>query len=624
MSRELTIFFFLLFNILICSSQQDTKKESILVYYEGSGYLQPFIENLLKDLTNVENNDNYFKSVNSFNKFIADNKYQSQLRDLIETQKPDNIELNVYYSDSEKKIRGKIFEILKSYGYFLAVKTLTLGELIEIQFQLFRTITSENNLPYNILDNSIKSEDIFINPKNLNYKLKIEEAVKRLFEKSNQPPDAKLLISGKSMKDLDYIILPTKTAIVFDGSPSGDIDSKKITYEWANFIEKGEKLQKIDKINFIPNKAKQEIVIDNEGVYNILFSVNDSISKSKSIRVTIKTVNRPRQWFTLDSVFYSFHERYVFGKKQPQKYQELDLNVLNSIWMPMKEHNGKKFVITRSKIPNHSIATREMPKDTIALKTFLMDSYRYKIVINPFFVDKYFINVSSREYMKIPIESKYYLYWYDLSSGVFSLPTEINHRLETEHLFKYYIHFTTNAFQPKIPDLVDLESEEISLYDSSFHSYLGIGVNMYLIRNLEIGLSIPFSNNKRAVYNDILLNKQPLVNFLLTYNFNQGGISYIFDKSTRKIKYSKKFKSSIRSSIGLKLSTFPYRERSNKFKRGFANALSGEIGFGIALIDKRKVDVDFNFFKVGFGTFLNNKLDKMLLISMSSNLNVRF
>ncbi len=130
----------LLTSINVFSQSDKNTEKSILIYTEGQGYLQSYIETSIKNLVNVETEKPYFSSVNSFNRFVSDNKYKAQLSDLIRTQKDFNESSSLYYSNDEKIIRKRIFDILNNYKYFLTVNTNTLGELIEFQFQLFQTI----------------------------------------------------------------------------------------------------------------------------------------------------------------------------------------------------------------------------------------------------------------------------------------------------------------------------------------------------------------------------------------------------------------------------------------------------------------------------------------------------
>lgn len=174
MLKKLTLLVFLLLFSFSNAQKREIDSLSILIYSEGQGFLQPFIESTIKNLVNTSSKKPYFFKVNSFNRFISDNKYQAELSDLIGTQKPENVQLNIYYSDEEKAVRKRIFDILTDYQYFLTVSTNTLGELIEFQFQLFETVTSDKkddlrNIPYNISDKVIGVENFFINPKEANY-----------------------------------------------------------------------------------------------------------------------------------------------------------------------------------------------------------------------------------------------------------------------------------------------------------------------------------------------------------------------------------------------------------------------------------------------------------------------
>lgn len=88
MFTKSAIIFFNSFFLLCCSAQTKVNQEkSILIYSDDNGYMQPFIEKTIKNLRNTETDKLYFGSVNSFNRFISDNKYQAQLNDLVLSQK---------------------------------------------------------------------------------------------------------------------------------------------------------------------------------------------------------------------------------------------------------------------------------------------------------------------------------------------------------------------------------------------------------------------------------------------------------------------------------------------------------------------------------------------------------
>jgi hypothetical protein len=218
-------------------------EKTILIYSEDKGYMQPFIENTIKNLIDTDTENLYFSSVNSFNRFITDNKYQAELNDLILTQKPSNIKLNSYYTESEKQIKQRIFNILKNYNYFLTIKTNTLGELIEFQFQLFETVSTENST-YNISDKVLSVENFFINPKEKDYTLQITNAIQRLFKKSNKIPDVELKIYNNLYKtDGSKTKLYTHdNKIILDGTSSGETKIVKILHIYGEIPKQRSKI----------------------------------------------------------------------------------------------------------------------------------------------------------------------------------------------------------------------------------------------------------------------------------------------------------------------------------------------------------------------------------------------
>lgn len=322
MYKKVVLFHFLFFFINCIGQTNSNMQKSILIYSDDSGYMQPFIEKTIKSLQNTDTDQSFFNSVNSFNRFITDNKYQAELNDLILTQKPSNIKLSTYYSESEKQIRTRIFDILKKYDYFLNVKTNTLGELIEFQFQLYETVSSENTV-YNISDRVLSVENFFINPKEKDYKVEITNALKRLFKKSNKIPEAELRIFDQFFNadsTNNKIILPIDISIKLDGSNSGDNDTEIITYHWRNVIDKNEKYQTTHKLIFQDNSPVQYVKIKESGEYKIGFKVFDGIEYSKEVVVNIIVREKPDFINVVDTTVYSKKLRPIIPFKSNRKF----------------------------------------------------------------------------------------------------------------------------------------------------------------------------------------------------------------------------------------------------------------------------------------------------------------
>lgn len=386
------IIFFLFFSNLGYSQLRDTTSLSILIYHEGQGFLQPLIETTIKKLNNISSNEPYFKSVNSFNRFVRDNKYHAELSNLINAKKSENDHLRIYYNDSEIKIRNDIFKILSEYDLFLSVRTNVLGELVEFQFQLFNTANSSN-----MSDELIGVENFFINPKDSEYLNQIENGVKRLFKESNNSPIARLKIFGKNVVNNDTILVPISTSIFLDGSSSFDIDSEKIFYTWRNLPKIGENFHTIYKINFLEGSPIQNIILKDEGIYLFQLFVNDGVSDSETIKIFLKTCDqtRPLNFINTDFISYSYRTlrfpipirnnkaSYLIRAKKSDSIRVLiaDRDLGSKFVESLHKKNLFKYNLRNSRFnePNAIIKEIEVYNDA---NNFLSDSINYFFAYN--------------------------------------------------------------------------------------------------------------------------------------------------------------------------------------------------------------------------------------------------
>ncbi|WP_445710071.1 hypothetical protein [Flavobacterium sp.] len=478
--------------------------KSLLIYTEGQGYLQFYIETSIKNLINVETEEPYFSSVNSFNRFVLDNKYKAQLSDLIRTQKDNNDSSSLYYTDDEKIIRSRIFDILSNYNYFLTVNTNTLGELIEYQFQLFETIPSIGSAPNNISDNVIANENFFINPKNENCYSIIEQSLQRLFKKSNRIPEAELKIFGKTFKfNENEINLPLNTSVVFDGSYSGDFDSDNISYHWRNITRKDEKYQTSKKILFKQNLAKQIIEISDEGQYKIGFKVYDGVNYSDEVVLNINTREKPQKTILLDSIKYSIDYKSILDRRYNTKHYQ------TFICERLFDNDSLNRKIILSKTPLGDIYINHI-KGSLIYK-----DYKYNYHLMP---------RSAHYFSKIEIESTfnnpekkynehiYYFHNVD-NEGLVYNERKIKHKIITREVLNFGFKFENINLRGK-------NGVEYSLNSPSFL------LNILISYNFQLQFSIPYPSK------DILY----LENFDIKYPsaYNLAVQYYLFNINRQK------------------------------------------------------------------------------------------
>jgi hypothetical protein len=469
-----TFFFFIFTNNILSQSEKNTQK-SILIYNEGQAYLQSFIEKSITNLINVDSESPYFFSVNSFNRIYSGNKYKAQLNDLIRTQKDNSESSDLYYSKEEKIQRKEIFNILNNYDYFLTINTNTLGELIEFQFQLFKTISPNGNVGSTI-NKVISTENFFINPKDEKCYSVIEQSLQRLFTKSNRLPEAELNIYGKVFKDgttNNEINLPLNFPILFDGSNSGDFDNDNISYLWRNITQKNEKYQTSKKILFKQDLAKQTITINDSGKYKIGFKVYDGINYSDEIILNINAEEKIKKTILLDSIKYSVNYlgilfRPKYKRTQSQSFLIEKLENSDSI--------NKKIIITKTPIIENYI---EYIDKSIIYPSYKFDYYtatKYDYYFSRVEIESTFDNFD-----KDQDENIYYIHDVNREGLVYN-ERKIKHKLRNRKVFSCGLKFEN----------IIIENKE-KMFEINSFSFL---FNTLLTSKIEIEISIPFPSSK--------------------------------------------------------------------------------------------------------------------------------
>jgi hypothetical protein len=573
MHKKIILLIFLFLISLVHSQIKQNKSLSILIYSEGEGFLQPYIETTLKSLINTDSNKMYFRSVNSFNRFISDNKYQADLSDLIGTQRPENEKLSLYYSKSEKEIRKRIFNILKDYNYFLTVNTNTLGELIEFQFQLYETVNTGNNIPYNISDKVINVQNFFINPKEPSYKIEIKNAIQRLFKKSNKPPLPSISIFNNKIKNNDTIIVSKNTKIQIDASDSGDYDSEKIIYKWRNIPNSNEKYQTFNKLKFKDSLPFLNLNINKEGPFNIGFKVNDGINESKEITFTIITKKKPLKINIQDTYFFDIIRKPKWNEKSKSDF-------LHEVYIQDNDSASlfRGNIIYSNKLLGSKLLIEDINYviDTLKLK-FPKDNNQEKENKTIFKSRLSFSNYKKNK----P------LYIYNISSdSLLSIPTVIRHKVYDRDGFTF--RFSQNISSLIHEDLQSIESANDTIKRGIANHIIKLGY--FINHNIEIGIGFPLKRDNLIFNaNEFLFPEAPVSIF--SY--------YHLDLSIKFISFYG----------GLNLNLYNYR-RSDEDNYDVFFGFSPEFGIRCSVLSSKYFD--FKVFAGGkIDTFQNKKFKSL-------------
>ncbi len=458
-------------------SQNDNGK-TVLIYSKDPGFLNLYIESKLRELPNIKTNELYFNEVSSFNTIVDDNKLQSELSKMVWKQFRAKDYVLPIPGEKNINLDKKIIDILTNYDYLLAVKTNTLGELIEFQFQLFETLPSDfhnsikRELPRNLVDNVISTENFFINPKENGYLEQINNALKRLFVGSNLKPIVDLRIFGDPISSYETVHVPMNSEFILDGGNSGDTDTNDILYIWRNIPNEGEQYQTTNKISFDKNLPKQKINLKSAGDYRIGFRVYDGVEYSEEIQVQLRTFVKPT-FYVDKQLVYSINYQSLFGRNQGPTFESQKITHYHTYHYDTQEST---ILITKDPLRNKYIEDNDKSKiDTLSTQT----SHK---------------NKDGHNYTEITLKSKflwnsdgeeYFLYTLLQPSNYLSDGLKIRHKLKKRRVVNIYTEFGFSGFLPQF------EGD-----NNKFKWYPSIAIGAFLTKNIEIEIGTPLFESK--------------------------------------------------------------------------------------------------------------------------------
>ncbi|MBJ7880332.1 hypothetical protein [Gelidibacter salicanalis] len=575
-----------------------SQEKKIAVYYEGQGYLQPFIEASIDSLKNNKT-QNYLFNSTSLNQLKLQNKIESEKEKLLQIYfNPENSNFNL--TDSEMAGMQEINNQINKSSYLLVVKTITLLELIEFQFQLFIPKDSLNNLNTSYAK-LVGTEDLFINPKDKNYKKEITNALQRLFKESNSKPRTILKYFERNLKTGDTILVPLNSTVELNGINSVDEDTEEIFYHWRNIHSNNADIKLNDKITFIENEPIQKIEIHKNGIFKIGFKVFDGIENSNEIVVVVNTIEKPSKLVLYDSITYSEHNFSVLNKET--------LNSLNqSQFFPIYRDSIVKneILITTKKI---GLKFDNKLHEKYIFHDFQLDSANFykkpKIKL---------LKLNSTFTLEDRIKS-YYLYIKDKNDFV-SEPQQIIHKFNS--FFILGISTSTNLnFIFKYKNFDNSEDQETKILSdsTSINETLitqKFSINYYILKNISVSVTIPF-NTHTIKYKDYIFEGPAIISTSLSLHqknniSNKSGIIF----SHLKLFYN---------TYGEKIES----EKSGVFDNGYYfayHSIGGSIGLKSKLIRTNLFHVDLSF--NGGGSFFLKELKDLADIEFSIGLIFKF
>jgi hypothetical protein len=398
----------------------DINEKKLLYYFQQPGFLVPYIESELKKMTtssiNKKNDvERYFKEVESFNRLKEDSKLQSEMANIVWNKYNATSLINLELIDN--KVNSEIINTIISYNYFLTIKTNTLGELIEFQFELFETnplidSDSKGNIRSGTLKKVKKIENFFINPKNPDYLKEIKNALYRLFDENNDPPIAIIEMYNKSYSKSFESFVSKGDTIEISGARSYDIDTEEISYKWKNIPVENQYYQHINKVNLLPTSPNQKIIISNDSIYYLSFNVSDGINDSRPINIKLIPTEKPKTITPLYQDFNSFD--YLTGKSIPNNKDNE-----GRIYLDKEEVSKNKIIISKNKVGQKFIKNLHQ-KDTIGY------TYNDSLDVSSIKFKSDFTETNEEGFLKKRQKKSYYLYQVN-DNELLSDPVEFNH-----------------------------------------------------------------------------------------------------------------------------------------------------------------------------------------------------
>lgn len=478
----------------------DINEKKLLYYFQEPGFLVPYIESELKEMTtssiNKKNDiERYFKEVESFNRLKEDGKLQSEMANIVWNKYNAKSLINLELIDD--KVNSEIINTILSYNYFLTIKTNTLGELIEFQFELFETnplidSDSKGNIRSGTLKNVKKVENFFINPKNPDYLKEIKNALYRLFDENNDPPIAIIEMYNKTYSKSFESFVSKGDTIEISGSRSYDIDTEEINYKWKNIPVENQYYQHINKVNLLPTNPNQKIIISNDSIYYLSFNVSDGINDSKPINIKLIPTDKPKMIIPLYQAFNSFD--YLNNEDNEGR-----------IYFNKEEEVAKnKIIISKNKIGQKFIKNLHQ-KDTIGY------TYNDSLDVSNIKFKSDFIETSEEGYLKKRQKKSYYLYQVN-DNELLSNPVKFNHNYIRRGVFSIRTGLSAVTFGDS-SNFQLISNDSIPLSSNS----LLLELSVDLSRRTRLSGFVDITLGKRISFDGYNFSPQPVIGVAFEY-----------------------------------------------------------------------------------------------------------
>lgn len=456
---QIIILFFIGNSTLIAQSKVN-KNKKILVYSEtNEDYLMPLIEQTLYELPATKvGKDTLFDLV------IFQNRQQNLLgvQRSIKSYTLSYPSLKSSKKDSSSiiKLSDDFINAYKGFNFdnFLLIKIQKLSNLLEYQFFLyeFKLNSQSDAIP-------IKSLNIFINPLEDEYELKLKNSIRKLFANTNSTP--KIILRTNALKNNDTLTTWIKDTLILDISNSYDDDIyfQKISCRWE-ILENNQinKAVKRNDITLDTYKFIQNLYFKDTTNFQLKVSLSDGVIDTSYI-YTVKVVLRPLIFSEISTINYS-EKQTIMEKIRLKTFYKEFLSIINietndtSLTKSLRIYPIKEF-----------INVNKDPEDNAYQKS--LNSFKVNLNNEPYKLNK---DYSIRSNL---VPGIYNLYIQgQTSEGIKTNKQNIKVNYKQSSPFSLKL-----SYQPLMPKILPSGNERISIPFS-----IGLGGNMKVFRSLDL------------------------------------------------------------------------------------------------------------------------------------------
>ncbi len=285
---------------------------SLLIYAEGNEYLLTHIEETIRSLLDAGTKKPLFdrNRIALFNRFVSNRTDQDLRRTIIDYY---NRAQKFEETDGQRDTRLQSAEILSNPDLFLKININKIDQIMEYQFILYPVSDTlrEGESTYSLPDlaRPLSSESISFRLTDDNHKIRVEQAIRRIFPGSNSPPSPVIQLNGASGR-MEYQFALNDT-LLLDASYSTDDDTpiEDWKFRWRQLDPVFDRdAGPNNRLEILPKAPKQHIVLSRKGTYRLELQLDDGIVRKKPTKqVHIRVMDRPT--LRLAPRKFNFYER---------------------------------------------------------------------------------------------------------------------------------------------------------------------------------------------------------------------------------------------------------------------------------------------------------------------------